>query len=424
MATNIFNYDGTLLTTVQDGTIDTTHASIKFPGRGYLNYGEPVNENILWIMQHFAAPTAPTNPVAGQIWYDTSVKVTKFFNGTTWVSNAVFVSPTAPSTTIPGSLWFDNANNQLYAWSATETQWLLVGPLGSTANADPNNPTLPSYSKIQAARLYDTSNYHQVWYIIIGGVLLGIFSKDATFTPSPALTGFATIHPGLNLNSTIPGIGISGDTTIFRSNQNNLPSIDVTYDLGSSSFKFSNVYATNFNGTATNANNLQLGANYVSAATTSTAATIVARDSNADIFCNVLHGTATSAQYADLAEIYRADRPYPPGTVVCLGGVNEITVAGKEGTNDVFGVISTNPAYLMNKKSNADECDLPVALMGRVPCKVIGPIQKGQRLMSSGLEGAACAWNESYGTLAIIGRSLVNKTSTGIETIEIFVGKN
>lgn len=382
MATNIFNYDGTLLTTVQDGTIDSTHASIKFPGRGYLNYGEPVNENMLWIMQHFASPSAPTTPLTGQIWYDTSTQLTKFYNGSAWLTTGgVIQSPSSPgSGTNVGAFWYDTTNNQLNVWSGTE--WLLVGPLGSSANTDPTNPTIASHSKLQAARIYDGSAYHQVWLVIIGGTLLGIFSKDAAFTPSPAITGFASIKPGLNLNSTISNVGISGDSTLYRTTQTNLPSVNNNWDLGSSSYKYANVYATNF------------------------------------------VGTASSALYADLAERYRADRVYAPGTVVMLGGSAEITVTGTQGTIDVFGVISTNPAYIMNNKEDRDELDLPVALTGRVPCRVVGTVNKGQRLMASSLEGSACAWDESYGTLAIIGRSLVEKTSGGIEIIEIFVGKN
>lgn len=382
MATNIFNYDGTLLATVQDGTIDSTHASIKFPGRGYLNYGEPVNENMLWIMQNFASLSPPVNPVTGQMWYDSSVQIMKFYNGSTWIiTGGVICSSTAPTTGINvGTFWYDTANNQLYIWSGTI--WFLIGPLGSSANTDPINPTIASHSKVQAARISDGTTNHQVWYIIIGGTLLGIFSKDAAFVPSPVLTGFSTIYPGLNLNSSISGVSISGDSTLFRSTQSNLPASNNTFDMGSSSFKFANMYATNF------------------------------------------VGTASSALYADLAEKYRADRPYPAGTLVKIGGSAEITVEGTLGSTDVFGVISSNPAYLMNKKEDSDEYDLSVALIGRVPCRAIGPVKKGQRLMSSGLEGTVCAWNESYGPLAVVGRSLVDKNSNDIATIEIYVGKN
>ena len=119
-----------------------------------------------------------------------------------------------------------------------------------------------------------------------------------------------------------------------------------------------------------------------------------------------------------------ADRPYAAGTVVKLGGSAEITVSGQRGDNDVFGVISTNPAHLMNSKPTDTELNAAVALTGRVPCKVVGTIKKGQRLMISDLEGSACAWEESFGYLAILGRSLVDKDTTGIETIEIVLGKN
>lgn len=382
MATNIYNYDGTLLTTVQDSTIATTNASIKFPGRGYLNYGQPVNENMLWIMQNFAGTSAPSNPLQGQLWYDTSIGLIKCYNGSTWqVADGVQASPTNPGSGLNvGSFWYDTTNNQLFVWSGSA--WLLVGPLGSSNNTDPTNPTIPTYSRIQAARLNDGTTNHQVWLFVIGGTLLGILSKDAEFTPSPTITGFSTIKPGLNLNSTIGNIGVSGDPTLYRSTQNNTPSVDNNFDLGSNSLKFANVYSTNF------------------------------------------VGRASSALYADLAEIYRSDRVYPAGTLISLGGLAEITVSAAEGSSDVFGVISTAPAYLMNNIVNKDEFDLPVALTGRVPCRVIGTVKKGQRLMASGLEGAACAWNESYGLLAIVGRSLVDKHTSNVETIEIFVGKN
>lgn len=382
MATNIYNYDGTLLTTVQDSTIATTNASIKFPGRGYLNYGQPVNENMLWIMQNFAGTSAPSNPLQGQLWYDTSIGLIKCYNGSTWqVADGVQASPTNPGSGLNvGAFWYDTTNNQLFVWSGTT--WLLVGPLGSSNNTDPTNPVISTYSRIQAARLSDGATTHQVWLFVIGGTLLGILSKDAEFTPSPTITGFSTIKPGLNLNSTIGNIGVSGDPTLYRSTQNNTPSVDNNFDLGSNSLKFANVYSTNF------------------------------------------VGRASSALYADLAEIYRSDRVYPAGTLISLGGLAEITVSAAEGSSDVFGVISTDPAYLMNNIVNKDEFDLPVALTGRVPCRVIGTVKKGQRLMASGLEGAACAWNESYGLLAIVGRSLVDKHTSNVETIEIFVGKN
>ena len=385
MATTILNYNGTTLTVVQDGTIDTTHASIAFPGRGYLNYGAAVNQDMLWIMQNFAAATSPANPVTGQAWYNTTLQLLEVYTGSAWVPVGGVISQAYPgpaSGVSVGAFWYDTTNNQLNVWSGSA--WLLVGPLGSSANTDPINPALPAYSKIVAVRFSDGVSNHNAWEVIIGGVLLAIISSDATYTPSPAITGFGptVLNPGINLNTTISNVTVSGDSTTFKSTQNNLPSVNNTWNMGSVSHQFANMYATNF------------------------------------------VGTATSALYADVAEYYIADRNYPPGTVVAMAGPNEITVASSTGTTDVFGVISTNPAFIMNREMADKENALLVGLTGRVPCKVVGPVRQGQRLMASSLEGAACAWDPSYSTLSIVGRIIKDKLSTGIDTVEIFVGKN
>lgn len=90
--------------------------------------------------------------------------------------------------------------------------------------------------------------------------------------------------------------------------------------------------------------------------------------------------SAINAYYADIAEEYRADKIYEPGTVVKLGGSAEITATDKMADWDVFGVISTNPAYNLNHSD--DEFMLSVAQIGRVPCWVVGPVKQGQRLMA------------------------------------------
>jgi len=220
MVTNIYNYNGSLLVSVADGVLDTGSASIKFPGDGYLNYGQPVNENMLWIMQNFARATQPDNPVTGQTWYDTGNSILKIYNGSGWVSAGNVISATvAPdaATLSPGTFWYDTVNDQVFV--GTGTEWLLVGPLGSSVNADPENPVLPSNSSLQAVRVTDdVAASHQIWRIIIGGTLVGIISKDAEFTPDPAISGFAKIRPGLNFNTSITNIGalansISGGAT-------------------------------------------------------------------------------------------------------------------------------------------------------------------------------------------------------------------
>jgi hypothetical protein len=135
-------------------------------------------------------------------------------------------------------------------------------------------------------------------------------------------------------------------------------------------------------------------------------------------------GTATSAEYADLAERYAADEILDPGTVVRLGGQKEIIPTGTLADTEVFGVVSTQPGFEMNAGAGTDDTHPFVALSGRVPCKVVGRVQKGDRLVSSLTHGHAQSARPmdilDYRT--IIGRALEDKTTTDAGTIEIVVG--
>jgi len=139
---------------------------------------------------------------------------------------------------------------------------------------------------------------------------------------------------------------------------------------------------------------------------------------------NTFYGVSVQAQYADLAERFEADQPYDPGTVVALGGVKEITAATDELSEDVFGVISTKAAYLMNGAAGSDETHPPVAVNGRVPVRVIGRIRKGDRLVSAG-NGLARSGNKNeLSAFNVIGRSLENKNTDGEGVIEAIVKLN
>jgi hypothetical protein len=250
MATNIFNYDGTLLTTVADGTLDQTHASIKIPGRGYQNYGQPVMEGLLWVMQNFAGTSPPPYPSVGQLWYDKTENsnVLRVWTGVEWVTaGGVVASDVAPDQGYnQGAFWYNTRDKQLNTWNG-ET-WDLVGPLGSKINNDPLDPSVPTNSKIEAMTVIAQEDGlpRQIWRISVGGVMLAILSKDQPFTPQSGIlvtNGFTTIRPGINFNSTISNIGLSGDNTVFKSTQNNLPASDAVYDLGSVSRRFNSVYS-------------------------------------------------------------------------------------------------------------------------------------------------------------------------------------
>jgi hypothetical protein len=131
--------------------------------------------------------------------------------------------------------------------------------------------------------------------------------------------------------------------------------------------------------------------------------------------------TATTALYADVAERFAADEVLEPGTVVELGGVNEITRSTQDLSENVFGVISTRPAYTMNGGAGENDTHPPVAMTGRVPVKCVGAVRKGDRLVSAGDGVARAAQSGEATAFNVIGRSLENKTTTDIGVIEAIV---
>ena len=133
-------------------------------------------------------------------------------------------------------------------------------------------------------------------------------------------------------------------------------------------------------------------------------------------------GVASSAKYADLGENYVADAQYEPGTVLCIGGESEVTISDEAGSYKVVGVVSTNPAYLMNSECEGDHV-VSVALRGRVPCKVIGNVNKGDVLIASDTPGYAMvgAMSHNLSPLQIVGRAISSKLDAGTGVVEIIV---
>jgi hypothetical protein len=135
----------------------------------------------------------------------------------------------------------------------------------------------------------------------------------------------------------------------------------------------------------------------------------------------ILRGVAMEAEFADMAEIYTSDIELQPGNLVKLGGAKEITMTTQAFDNDVFGVISTQPGFLLNSKDKIKNLAYPVALKGRVPCLVTGPVRKGQRIVTSDILGVGMA-TDSYDPTAIIGRAITDKITDTVGTIEVAVG--
>lgn len=138
------------------------------------------------------------------------------------------------------------------------------------------------------------------------------------------------------------------------------------------------------------------------------------------------NGTATYAKYADLAERYAADATYEEGTVMSFGGEAEVTSAQGYGSTKIAGVVSTKPAFAMNDAAGNSETHPFIALQGRVPCKVVGTVSKGDILVASDISGTATVWTESTvdpRMTAYVGIAIEDKTTDGEGYVEVKVGK-
>jgi hypothetical protein len=208
----------------------------------------------------------------------------------------------------------------------------------------------------------------------------------------------------------------------------------------------------NFNGTAAiNLPGVNTAGNQNTSGTAAVATAVTAADESSDTSCNLLFvtaatgdlgpktgtnltfnssagtlttttfvgnltGTATAAQYSDVAERFASDSAYTPGTVVALGGAEEITQVNEEGSDEVFGVISSldQAAFKMNGGAGNDDTHPYIAMTGRVDVKVIGTVNKGDRLISASVPGYAKAATKAECTaFNVIGRALTGKTEAG-----------
>ena len=528
--------NGSVLTTVADATINTSATSLTLIGRNYPRYGEIQNENFIKLLESFADTAQPAHPVAGQLYYDSngSVNRLKVFDGTRFkeVGSAI-VASSEPSYANSGDFWLKTTTGQLFMktqGTLSSAAFKLIGPL-----ADPGEGA----NGFVQESISDGTTVHKVISMYVGDTRVAIFNKDAEFTPSPAITGFSSLKPGLSLNSNISAVlngtatlassvsggAISGylrddadDTTtgilsIANNGGLNLgASSTVNLGISSGNLAIKNttsagkIYLTARSsvGTDTNIITVQNGSSaYVgilvdpptvpldvngiiksnseirAASNTGVSvgasqqgylgvesnnvvlrnayanAKIILRaqvgSSNTDIvtldptgnsgslwtkidstivpgldnaydlgtsalkWANVrattFSGVSTSAQYADLAEKYLADADYEVGTVVCVGGEKEVT-ATKLGDRAI-GVVSANPAYKMNSEL---EGGTYVALKGRVPVKIAGPVKKGDRLVA-GNDGWAMT---GHGT-DVFGIALESNDDMGIKLVEAVI---
>jgi len=189
MAYQINKTDGTIVATVADGQIDNLSTDITLIGKNYSGFGESLNENFIKLLENFSNTTAPTNPIKGQVWFDSSESKLKIYNGTDFVPvSSATISSTQPATLAIGDLWFDDVRAQLYFFDGTNP--ILLGPAYSSTQ---------SLSGLRVDSILDTLNQTRVITSLYNnGILLGIFSKDS-FTPKVEIIGYTgTIEPGFN----------------------------------------------------------------------------------------------------------------------------------------------------------------------------------------------------------------------------------
>lgn len=183
---------------VEDATLNTER-SLSFPGKNFPGYSKAIGENFLHLLENFAKASPPSNPVTGQLWYDTNITSTtpqpqlKVWDGVTWTAAGnVKKATTRPlaSNSVIGDLWVDTANQQLYLWSGST--WILVGPQFSEGQQ----------SGTLVETITDTlNNTHIAVNLICSGIIVAIISKDSEYTPKIVISGFETIKPGINVSS-------------------------------------------------------------------------------------------------------------------------------------------------------------------------------------------------------------------------------
>ena len=412
MAYTINLTDGALFATIPDGTINTS-SSMVLVGKNYAGYGEFLDENFIHLLESGSNATAPGAPLTGQLWWDSANGLMKVYNGTTFKTiSASTASATAPTSNVQGDLWYDTVNGQLKVWSGTA--FILVGPASSSGQGTTGAIVA---TVVDSATLQDRF----IVELYAANSIVGIVSSAATFTPQVAIAGFGNINPGIQLSTTVAsgaatfyGTALDSQTldgldsaSFLRSDANDttVGTLGILNNTGLSVGSNSDARISVLNQDVTIRNqtsggNLYFGTNVAG----NTTPTLTIFGANGTV-----SGNQINANYADVAERFAADQELDAGTVVELGGTAEITKSMSPLSENVFGVVSTRAAYLMNSSAGPDATHPPVAMTGRVPVKVVGIVHKGDRLVSAGNGCARSAASGEATAFNVVGRSLDDK---------------
>lgn len=404
MAYTIKRTNLTDLTTIQDGTLNSTATSLSLPGRNYAGYGNVIDTNFVRLLENFASANPPANPIKGQLWYDTNnskLKVCPADNTTDPTAWAVLTTGTSQGDSGATNFTVGNAlvANTITCNSATVAHDILVN-----GNATISGNIVASLANVAVANI-------------------GTTRTRAITTGGAGTTG--TIEGSWTISATGNAFNLTSGNIAMGSSQ--VIMCDHYYDTSGNPWVPSGTYV-NANVaeflTGSNPSVARFTGNIAPNAIQTTTLTTGANTIVGNITGNwsLTAGSKLLATYsADIAERYAADSVYTVGTVVELGGDYEVTLAKTDLSSEIFGVVSNTYAHLLNSAAGTDETHPPIALTGRVAVRVVGPVAKGQRLVSAGNGLARAGKLEELTAFNVVGRSLVNKTDDGEGIIEAAV---
>jgi hypothetical protein len=493
MAYAIDRYNNTLLTTVEDGTVDQT-TDLKFIGKNYAGYGEIQNENFLFLLENFSGANQPARPISGQVWFDSGTSKLKFYDGTQWrTTGGAEIGASEPTGLANGDFWWDSGNDQLYVYNGTS--FVLIGPQNAGEGV----------TQMTSLEVLDTTSATR-------GIIASVIEDETIFVVSPTQfdlnasqtalisQGFDRINKGVTLRNTkLATAGVTSTTDRFHGTATNAeklggviaanfvqtggastvftstieaqtddgilvgasqdfqfkidtngfdgviqnitnsgdvklkitsgagvlthvasitetnsvmgitPAVSNTFTLGTTDLKWSTVYATNFAGRAAESTALMEGSNPRLANSSASNNTVVVRDPNGNVAANLFQGVATQARYADLAEKYTTETELPAGTAVTVCTHEDHEVEPASASNHCIGVVSTDPAYMMNSEAEGQY----IGLKGRLPVRVKGAVRKGDAVYA--MADGVCT---TISTTAMVGIALASNDSVEEKLVE------
>lgn len=229
MAYSITRTNGTVLGSIADGTFNDTATSLTLVGRNYSNYGQIMTDTLVSLLENFSYNISPSNPLSGQLWWDTGNGLLKVYTGAEWkIVSSCTAQASAPTTTTAGDLWWDSDDQQLYVYNGTSPYnavgWIEVGP---------GYPVSHKTGAILEV-IYDAgAAAHYVISMYADGSRTAIISKDSEFVPNVAISGLTTVQPGINMLTGFTLWGTANNSSYlggqpaanyFRTNQNNFGS--------------------------------------------------------------------------------------------------------------------------------------------------------------------------------------------------------